>query len=82
MNFLFNVGDEVTILSSDYHAYHNSDGVIIERVKKVESGKIFLIYVVVIFGSDEFFQPKAFYEEELKISLSFVRNVKLKELGI
>lgn len=48
MNFLFNIGDEVTILSSDYHAYHNSDGVIIERVKKVESGKRFLIYVVVI----------------------------------
>lgn len=35
-----------------------------------------------LFGSDEFFQPKAFYEEELKISLSFVRNGKLKELGI
>ena len=82
MNFLFNVGDEVTILSSDYHTYHNSDGIVMERIKKLEFGKILLIYVVDIFGSDKFFQPTAFYEEELKISLSFVRSEKLKELGI
>ena len=83
MNFehKFNINDVVDVVlnKNDPH-YYNRSGVIIQRVFNLDKTEV--VYVVRINGDDDFFPPKTFYEEELKHSISHIRNKKLEELGI
>jgi len=53
---------------------------IIQRVFNLDKTEV--VYVVRVDGDDDFFPSKTFYEEELKHSISHIRNKKLEELGI
>jgi hypothetical protein len=79
--YKYNIDDVVDVFSNnnDTH-YYNRSGIIIQRVFNLD--KTEAIYVVRVDGDDDFFPPKTFYEEELKHSISHIRNKKLEELGI
>ena len=84
--YKYNINDEVDVFPNNNDPFlYNRSGIIIERVPiKLEPIllKEVIVYVVRVYGDDDFFPPKTFYEEELKHSISYIRNKKLEELGI
>ena len=74
--YKYNINDVVDVINDHYHR----SGIIIQRVSNLD--KTEAIYVVRVDGDDDFFPPKTFYEDELRHSISFIRNKKLEDLGI